>query len=363
MGRFTRDLGALLFPERARNGSIPPLDGPWTPNGLIDTGTLLWSAPGLADAVPIDEETMIVAHEASLSRVHIGNGTAEPLTRLPGPATCLVVGGDRAWVGVEGFGVTTVGIDDGRTYDSLRAADGIPIVCPTALAVDERGRLWVAEGSTRRPNSDWQLDLLTGGRDGRIVRFDSAQADAHVVASGLGWPAGLAVTDGETVVVSEAWLHRIVRLGAVGVPRVLLQDLPGYPGALTAGAGGGHWLAVFAPRTRIVDFVMTEPRYRDEMLRRLEPRAWVAPALRTTGHPLEQVQGGQLRVFGKTKPWAPCRSFGLLAWLDADWVPRGSHHSRSDGSRHGVVRGWETVEGVVVVSAGAGEVVLAGRRR
>jgi hypothetical protein len=144
---------------------------------------------------------------------------------------------------------------------------------------------------------------------------------------------------------------------------VLIDDLPGYPGALTAASGGGHWVALFAPRTKIVDFVMDEPEYLDAMIKKLPPIAWVAPALRTTGHPLEQVQGGQLRVFGKIKPWAPCRSFGLLAWLDADWVPRTSYHSRSDGLRHGVTRGFETSEGVVIVSAGSRELVLTDRRR
>ena len=38
----------------------------------------------------------------------------------------------------------------------------------------------------------------------------------------------------------------------------VLADLPAYPGG-SALAGDGYWLALFAPRSQLVEFVLREP--------------------------------------------------------------------------------------------------------
>lgn len=358
MNRLLRDFATFLFPGMSDRASIPPLDGPWTANNAIELGDSLCLKENLIDAVLLPDGDIVLAHGSRLSR-RDPQGNVVEVCVLPGAATCIAVSDDQACVGIEGIGVVWVDLSAGPEQDIMPATT--VIISPTSVTFDSRGRVWVTQGSSERLNSEWQRDLLTEGSTGRVLRFDDPASDAEVLATGLEWPAGISAAEGDTVVVSEAWTHRLVRLGAVGEPQVLLADLPGYPGALTPTRDGGHCVALFAPRTKIVDFVMSEPRFRDRMLEELDPLAWVAPALRTTGHPLEQVQGGQLRVFGKTKPWAPCRSFGLMARLDADWRPQHSIHSRSDGARHGITRGWETETGYIVVSAGASELVNVNR--
>jgi hypothetical protein len=44
------------------------------------------------------------------------------------------------------------------------------------------------------------------------------------------------------------------------------SDLPGYPARISPAQAGGSWLAVFAPRRQIVEFVLREPAYRKRML-------------------------------------------------------------------------------------------------
>ena len=119
-------------------------------------------------------------------------------------------------------------------------------------------------------------------------------------------------------------------------PRVLLDDLPGYPGRLSSAPDSGAWLAVFAPRTQLVEFVLREDRYRHWMMQTIEPAHWIAPTLRAGRPYKEPMQGGAVKTLGIFKPWAPSRSYGLAVRLDGDFIPTTSLHSRADGKRHGV---------------------------
>ena len=66
------------------------------------------------------------------------------------------------------------------------------------------------------------------------------------------------------------------------------------------------------------------------------------------------VQGAGIQQMGVRKPWAPPRSYGLVIYLDAEFRPRASLHSRADGIHHGIVAAAEAANGdLYVLSAGA----------
>jgi len=94
------------------------------------------------------------------------------------------------------------------------------------------------------------------------------------------------------------------------------SNLPGYPARLAKAKGGGFWLSFFAVRTHLVEFVLREDDFREEMMRTIDPSLWVAPALATSGHCLEPMQFGSIKALGIQKPWAPPRSYGLLVRID-----------------------------------------------
>jgi hypothetical protein len=168
------------------------------------------------------------------------------------------------------------------------------------------------------------------------------------------------------VVCAEAWRHRLVRLAPdAPAPQVLCSDLPGYPGRI-APAPGGWWLALFAPRSQLVEFVLREPAYRGRMLAKVPQAYWIAPKLRSASSFYEPLQGGAVKQLGQLKPWAPTLSAGLCAALDPTFQPRSSLHSRADGRTHGVtsVASWRDHlyvaargDGVVAQVEGAGEPV------
>jgi hypothetical protein len=143
---------------------------------------------------------------------------------------------------------------------------------------------------------------------------------------------------GGNLAVAESWRHRIVAAPRTsdGVPLPLLDHLPGYPARLSPAAGGGYWLCIFAPRSRLVEFVLRERDFCADMFREVEPDYWIAPSLSSGRSFLEPLQGGGIKQLGILKPWAPSRSYGLLIRLDANFHPIASFHSRADGTRHGV---------------------------
>jgi hypothetical protein len=158
-------------------------------------------------------------------------------------------------------------------------------------------------------------------------------------------------------VVAEAWLNRLIGIDRRGGRRVLLDNLPAYPGRLSPASRGGYWLALFAPRNQLVEFVLREPAYRQRMMREIEPDYWVSPSLAPRESPLSPMQEGGQKIGGAIKPWAPTLSYGLIARLDCNFQPQYSLHSRADGRRHGVTTAVEFAERLLATSRGAGLLV------
>jgi hypothetical protein len=139
-----------------------------------------------------------------------------------------------------------------------------------------------------------------------------------------------------------------------------LADLPGYPGRIAA-AEGGYWLALFAPRSQLVELVLREPRYRRRMLAEVPQPYWIAPRLRSGRSFYEPLQGGGVKHLGILKPWAPAMSAGLCVRLDVGFQPTASLHSRADGHTHGITGVVERGETVYAAARGDGVVVALPR--
>jgi hypothetical protein len=174
------------------------------------------------------------------------------------------------------------------------------------------------------------------GRSGRAIAIPAA-GEPTEIASDLEYAFGIAAT-GNDVWVSESWRHRVLSLSAKGGKASPVVDrLPGYPSRLTPASGGGFWLSVFITRTQLVEFVLRERDYRTRMMKEIDPRYWVSPALTSGNTFLEPMQGAHIKTMGILKPWAPPRSYGLVIRVAPDGLLRYSLHSRVDGKNHGVV--------------------------
>lgn len=324
--------------------TIPAMDGALRANTRLDGGIVLRTAPAPDNLVASGGQLLY----SSANRVYrlLPERSADELVAEFGAAvTCLAA---------DGSGALAVGLDDGRVLLN-QAALPCGGSCPTALAFDGDS-LVVAQGSARHPPSRWRHDLMERGSSGSVWRAPLNGSAPVCLGQGLGWPSGV-LASGADVVVSESWRHRVGRLHAGGRIEALLDDLPGYPTRLSRGTDG-IWLAVFAPRSQLVEFVLREPGYRRRMMAEIHEDYWVAPALVSGRSFLEPLQGGGVKHMATLNPWAPTRSYGLVVRLDTGFKPVASWHSRADGQFHGVTSVVEHA-GTLIVASRGGDAILA----
>ena len=119
---------------------------------------------------------------------------------------------------------------------------------------------------------------MSKNASGSLWRVDIAAGRANKLAGELAFPYGVLPNVGDGgIVVAESWRHRLVRIGRnVGAIEPVLTKLPGYPARLAAGADGGAWLCLFAPRNRLIEFVLEEDHYRADMASPIGAR-WSPP--------------------------------------------------------------------------------------
>ncbi|MGV8987176.1 MAG: hypothetical protein ACOH2H_12935 [Cypionkella sp.] len=325
---------------RGKAVTIPPLDGAFRPNTALDDAQV-FARMAQPDNLVLWQGKLVASSGMSLQ-----TPDGEVVQTFAAEVTALAVSSK---------GELALALEDG----SLRVAGAaLPLPadvgCITALAYGTDGRLWLANGSATLRPSQWATDLMMKNASGSVWVFDGSW---RKVASGLAWPYGL-LLDGQGVIVSESWRHRLVRLGD-GKPRPVLESLPGYPARMTPAAGGGAWLALFAPRNRLIEFVLQETHYRLAMMAEVPPAFWIAPALASGRSFLEPLQCGGIRMLGVHKAWSPTRSFGLVVRLGADMAPLFSLHSRANGTRHGVTSALEH-DGRLYIASKGGDCIVTG---
>ena len=115
-----------------------------------------------------------------------------------------------------------------------------------------------------------------------------------------------------------------------------MRNYAGYPSRITADARGGYWMAFFGMRTQLIEFVLRERAFCESMMARVPRELWIGPSLEGRFDYREPTQIGRIKKLGIQKPWAPPRSYGLVARLDAEAQVLYSLHSRVEGRVHGV---------------------------
>lgn len=331
--------------------TVPPLDGALRPNRVLDEAGSRMALEG-ADCLAARGGTLFASATDSLFALGSDGTWDQRSSYLETIAGLCPVGEDGLAIALADGRIL---IDGGR-FDSRSYRAGEGTTCITALAADG-SKLYVANGSATNAADDWQRDLLERNASGSVWCIDLAGGAVTRIADGLAWPAGL-VVDGNGLVVSEAWKHRLVRIdpSRPGGNAVLHVDLPGYPGRIGP-TEDGYWLAMFAPRSQLVEFVLREDAYRKRMMAEVPQQYWIAPKLRSGRSFYESLQGGGVKQLGMLKPWAPTMSAGLCVKLDRAFQPRFSLQSRADGRTHGVTCVAEHEGQVFVAARGDGVIV------
>jgi len=174
------------------------------------------------------------------------------------------------------------------------AVNGDPIRYANAVVVAANGKIYFTDASTRFAPKEWGgtfaasiLDIMEQSSTGRVLEYDPSRKTARIVAQGLSFANGIALSQNEqTLFVSETGRYRVWKIAAnadnldvtQGSPQaaVLLDNLPGYPDNLMRGLDGKIWLGFAKPRNPIIDAMSDKPFLRQVTLRL--PRAlWPVP--------------------------------------------------------------------------------------
>jgi sugar lactone lactonase YvrE len=175
-----------------------------------------------------------------------------------------------------------------------RTAAGDPIRYADGVVVAGDGIIYFTDASARFSPAQWGgtfeasvLDILEQSATGRVLAYDPASGRTRVVAHGLSFANGIALSlDGRSLFVNETGRYRIWKIDAnadgvdvrTGAPaaRVLFDNLPGYPDNLMRGRDGRIWVGLAKPRNPTIDRLAARPFLRAVILRL--PRAlWPVP--------------------------------------------------------------------------------------
>jgi hypothetical protein len=342
-------------------GSAPMMDGPLRPNALLDAAPVALSLADVDNLMP-HRGALLCSSGSQLFRLS-PQGTS--LTASDGrafehPLTFLAAGpSDSLAIGLDGRGLLIV--EGPHAGKAIAEAGGQALCSPTAGLFIDEDRLIMANGAEGRKVADWKRDLMERGTTGSLWIIDLSKpgATATPLCKNLAFPSGLARAGDGELFVSEAWRHRILALERDGKspPQPVLSDLPAYPGRIAPARDGGFWLALFAPRNQLVEFVLREADYRRRMIDTVDPNFWIAPSLSSGASFLEPIQGGARKKLNMLKPWSPSWSYGLVARCSPTMQPLRSFHSRADGAIHGVTSCCEFNDTLYVAAKGSGRIV------
>jgi sugar lactone lactonase YvrE len=184
-----------------------------------------------------------------------------------------------------------------------------PILYADAVAVAANSKIYLSDASTRFAPAQWGgafeasvLDILEQSATGRILEYDPATRITRIVAKGLSFANGVALSqDEQTLFVNETGKYRVWKISVnasnldVAQPNaqatVLFDNLPGYPDNLMRGLDGKIWLGLAKPRNPTIDKLATAPFLRKLTLRL--PRAmWPIP--KAYGHVMAFTEDGKV---------------------------------------------------------------------
>lgn len=186
-----------------------------------------------------------------------------------------------------------------------------PILYADAVVVAKTGKIYFTDASQRFGAKESGgtfhasvLDILEHSATGRVLEYDPATKQTRLIADGLCFANGLALSaDEQSLIVAETGEYRIWKIAVAAdtlhiknkpdkkLATILLRDLPGYPDNLMRGRDGRIWLGLAKPRGAAIDNMAEKPWLRSITLR-LPRILWPVPP--AYGHVLAFNESGKI---------------------------------------------------------------------
>lgn len=206
------------------------------------------------------------------------------------------------WVADAQRGLLSVAPDGTVRVAANATDDDGPIRYADDVDVARDGRVYVSDASARFHPPEWDgleaslLEILEHRGSGRLLEHDPATGRTIVLAGGIVFANGVALThDDSAVLVNETGSYRVLRVERLGpgrgAVRPLVDALPGFPDNITRGRDGRYWIALVSPRNALVDRLAPYPFAR-KVVQRLPD--WIRPKPVNHGHVIAVNDSGRV---------------------------------------------------------------------
>jgi len=271
-------------PARWSPPPAPALDGVYAVNSLLSAAQWFCRDPicdGPEDvAVGADGRIFGGTRDGRIFVTDPDGANARTLARTSGHPLGLQIDAEGNLIVADAHkGLLAVDTDSGSLRVLATEHGGVRFAFTDDVDVAGDGKIYFSDASSKFGQFQYYEDMLEHRPNGRLLEYDPASGRTRLLLDGLYFANGVAVAgDGSFVLVAETWKYRIQRYWlngpSAGRAEVFVDNLPGFPDGVSTGSDGRFWVALFAPRSDVLDSVLPRPFLR-KVIWRLP--TWVRP--------------------------------------------------------------------------------------
>lgn len=163
----------------------------------------------------------------------------------------------------------------GRLTALTTEANGVPFGFTDDVAIDQSGHYaYFSDASSRWGYGHDGEAIIEHGGDGRLLRYDFQSGKTSVLLDKLEFANGVTLgPDDAYVLVNETGAYRISRYWLsgpkAGTHDLFIDNLPGLPDNLAFNGSNRFWVALYAPRSALLDGTAGHPWVRKVIVRAL----------------------------------------------------------------------------------------------
>jgi sugar lactone lactonase YvrE len=274
----------------------PGYTGPFAPNDLLKSMEYLELGGSHGpEAIALDDGGRIYAssHEGFIIRLKADGTDPEKWVDTGGRPLGMHFDYKGNLVVADAFrGLLSIA-PDGKITELATVADGVPIRYADDVDCANDGKIYFSDASTKFPAKESGgtmesslLDIMEHAGHGRLLVYDPETRKATTLLAGINFANGVALSLDQTyVLVNETGSYRVIRYWLAGPNKgksePFIEALPGFPDNISRGLDGRFWVALVAPRNKLVDSLSDSPFLR-KVIQRMP--AFVRPKAVAYGH-------------------------------------------------------------------------------
>jgi len=153
---------------------------------------------------------------------------------------------------------------DGQIRTLATSSNGVSFRFTNDADVADDGTIYFSDASDKHGPASFYESIIEHRPRGRLLSYDSRSSQVESLLDGLHFANGVALSPDQTfVLVAETGAYRIKRYWLAGPKAgkvdVFIDNLPGFPDGISSNRRDKFWLALYAPRSAVLDSLKPYP--------------------------------------------------------------------------------------------------------